>query len=190
VQKDWKKSWVILPHISRRKKKCHFLSSSSRVESSSRGRQNFLFTFVVLIPERVTRSQLRAFGPPLLRSSALGLAALGIIYLQFCSTGISFSEENNREYILWDVMIRYSRYERLSLASIICNSYTLVILHKQHLYLLLLVIFMCLQFHGFPFNEVLACNKKNRSIWVKESQSSAHLSFLLKYNKPLIILSY
>ena len=41
------------------KKKCHFLSSRER---ESRGRQNFFFTFVVLIPERVTRSQLRAFG--------------------------------------------------------------------------------------------------------------------------------
>ena len=51
MQKDWKKSWVILPHISRRKKKCHFLSSSSR------GRQNFFFIFVVLIPERVTRAR-------------------------------------------------------------------------------------------------------------------------------------
>ena len=86
VQKDWKKSWVILPHISRRKKKCHFLSRESR------RRQNFLFTFVVLIPERVTRSQLRAFGPPLLRSSAslrseIVFSALLFFYRQWAHSG-------------------------------------------------------------------------------------------------------
>ena len=42
------------------KKSVTFYRESS--SSSSRGRQNFLFTFVVLIPERVTRSQLQAFG--------------------------------------------------------------------------------------------------------------------------------
>ena len=57
---------------------CRRGSSSGR-----RGRQNFLFTFVVLIPERVTRSQLRAFGPPLL--NGLGLASLGIKILRNCS---------------------------------------------------------------------------------------------------------
>ncbi len=45
---------------------------------SSRGRQNFFFTFVVPIPERFApRSQLRAFCPPLLPGAAFGLASLG-----------------------------------------------------------------------------------------------------------------
>ena len=44
-----------------------------------RGPQNFFFTFAVQIPERFApRSQLRAFGPPLLPDSAFGLASLGI----------------------------------------------------------------------------------------------------------------
>ena len=47
MQKDWKKSWVILPHISRRKKSVTFYHHSRR----RRGRQNFFLIFVNPIPE-------------------------------------------------------------------------------------------------------------------------------------------
>ena len=52
-----------------------FLTVRRRRRRRRRGPQNFFFTFVVPIPERFApRSQLRAFGHPLLP----GLASLGI----------------------------------------------------------------------------------------------------------------
>ena len=55
-------------------------------------------------------------------------------------------------------------------------------LHKHHLFLLLLAMFIFTISWNIAIRGVLPHNK-NRSIWVEESENSAHLSFLLHYAK-------